>query len=109
MAFGAKRLYDRLRKVLICEEALPRWNRERRVFVSEIAGVRQAGEDVLPRQARVVGEDVALRPVFQPGSWDRRRCAPAAALPQSTVSLARAVAAVLRGDGQGRSCSIRTS
>ena len=36
---GSKCLYDRLRKVLIGEEAHLRWNRERLVFVGEIAGV----------------------------------------------------------------------
>lgn len=61
VAIGPKRIYDRLRKVLIGEEAHLRWKRERLVFAGEIAGVRQAGEDVLSRQARVVGEDVALR------------------------------------------------
>jgi hypothetical protein len=37
---GSKRLYDRLRKVLVGEEAHLRWNGERLVFVREIAGVR---------------------------------------------------------------------
>lgn len=61
VATGSKRLYDRLRKVLIGEEAHLRRNRERLVFVGEIAGVRQTGEDVLSRQARVIGENLALR------------------------------------------------
>jgi len=39
VAAGSKRLYDRLRKVLIGEEAHLGWNRERLVFVGEIAGV----------------------------------------------------------------------
>lgn len=61
VATSSKRLYDRLRKVLIGEEAHLRWDRERLVFVGEIAGIRQTCEDVFSRQARVVGEDVALR------------------------------------------------
>ncbi len=47
VATSSKRLYDRLRKVLVGEEAHLRWNRERLVFVGEVAGVRQTGEDVL--------------------------------------------------------------
>jgi hypothetical protein len=58
---GSQCLYDRLRKVLIGEEADLRWNRERLVLVREIAGLRQTGEDDLSREARIVGEDVALR------------------------------------------------
>jgi len=61
VAIRSKLLYDRLRKVLVDEDAHLRWNRERLVFVGEIARVRQTCEDVLSRQARVVGEDAALR------------------------------------------------
>jgi hypothetical protein len=39
VATGSKCLYNRLRKVLIGEEAHLGWNRERLVFVGEIAGV----------------------------------------------------------------------
>jgi hypothetical protein len=38
-AAGSKRPYDRLRNVLIGEEAQLGWNRERLVLVGEIAGV----------------------------------------------------------------------
>ena len=40
VAVSPKRLYDRLWKVLIGEKALLRWNRERLVFVGEVARVR---------------------------------------------------------------------
>jgi hypothetical protein len=58
---GSKSLDDRLREVLVGEEAHLRWNRVRLVFVGEIAGVRQTGKDVVSGQARVVGEDFAFR------------------------------------------------
>ena len=60
VAFSSKGLYNRLRKVLIGEEAHLRWNRERLIFVGQIAGVRQTGKDVLSGQARIVDEDVVL-------------------------------------------------
>ena len=39
VATGSKRIYNRLRKVLIGEEENLGWNRERLVLVGEIAGV----------------------------------------------------------------------
>lgn len=53
VAAGATCLDARLRKVLVSEEAHLRWNRIGLVFVGQVAGVRQAGEDVLSRQSGV--------------------------------------------------------
>lgn len=61
VALGSKRLNNRLRKVLVGEEEHLRRNWEGLIFVGQITGVRQTSEDVLPRQARVVRENVVLR------------------------------------------------
>ena len=61
VAPSLKHLYDRLRKVLVGEEPHLRWNRERFVFVGEITGVSETGEDVLSREAQVVAEDFVFR------------------------------------------------
>jgi hypothetical protein len=58
MTLGAKRLYDWPREVLVSEEAHLRWDRIGLVFVGQIAGVRQAGENVFARQARVVRQEI---------------------------------------------------
>lgn len=60
VAIGAKRLDNRLRKVLGGEEAPLRGNRIGLVFAGQVAGVEQAGEDILPRQARIVCQDLVL-------------------------------------------------
>jgi hypothetical protein len=63
---GSKRVHDRLRNDLIGEESQLRrnggWNRESLVLVGEVAGVCEAGEDVLTREAGVVGETPLLKP-----------------------------------------------
>lgn len=61
MAPGSKLLYDWLREVLICEEAHLGRDRERLVFVGQVARVRQARENVFARQTGVVGQDLAFR------------------------------------------------
>jgi len=60
LAVGAKCLDDWLRKVLIGEKAHLRWNRIGLVFVGQIAGVRQAGKNVLSRQSGIVDREVVL-------------------------------------------------
>ena len=54
VAAAAKCLDDWPRKVLVSKEAHLRWNRIGLVLVGQVAGVRQAGEDVLSRQSGVV-------------------------------------------------------
>ena len=54
MKAGAKRLDDRFRKVLVSQETHLRWNRIGLVFVGQVAGIGQAGEDILSRQAGIV-------------------------------------------------------
>jgi len=54
MAIGAKRLDERPRKVLVSEEAHLCWNRIGLVFVRQVAGIGQAGENVLSRQPGIV-------------------------------------------------------
>lgn len=54
VAASAKGLDAWLRKVLVSKEAHLRWNRISFVLVGQIAGVRQAGKDVLSRQSGVV-------------------------------------------------------
>lgn len=51
---------NRLGEVLVSEQAHLRWNRIGLVFVGQVAGVRQAGENILSRQARVICQDIAL-------------------------------------------------
>jgi len=60
VVIGAQRLYNLPRKILVGEETRLRWNRKRFVFVGEVTGIREAREDVLPRQARIVGNYLAL-------------------------------------------------
>ena len=60
VAIGAKHLDNRLREALVGEEAHLRRNRIGLVFVGQVAGVRQAGENILARQARIVCLDLVL-------------------------------------------------
>jgi hypothetical protein len=61
VALGSKHVNNRLRKVLVGEEVHLRRNWKRLVFVGQVTGVRQTSQNVLSRQARVVGENVILR------------------------------------------------
>jgi hypothetical protein len=61
VAPGSKHLYNRLRKVLAGEKAHLRWKGVSLVFVGEIAGIGQTGEDIFSRQTRVVSKDFVLR------------------------------------------------
>src|ERR1035437_9546694 len=59
-AVGAKRIDNRLRKVLVGQETHLRGNRKGLVFVGQVAGVRKAGEDILPRQTGIVSHEFFL-------------------------------------------------
>ena len=60
MILGAKCLDNRPRKVFVSEKPHLHWNRIGLVFVGQVAGVGQAGENILSRQARIVYQELAL-------------------------------------------------
>ena len=55
VAGGAESLDDRLGKVLVGEQAHLSWKRVGLVFVGQVTGIRQTGENVVSRQAGIVG------------------------------------------------------
>ena len=59
--FGAKRLDNRLRKVFVGEEAHLCRNRIGLIFVGQVAGIGQTGENVVSRKTRIVCQKLVLR------------------------------------------------
>ncbi len=60
MALRAKRLNIWPRKVLVSEDAHLRWNRIGFVFVRQVAGVGETGENVVSSEPGVVRQNLAL-------------------------------------------------
>ena len=60
VALGPERVDNPLGKILVGEEEHLRWNRISFIFVSQVAGIGQAGQNILSRQPGITRQKFAF-------------------------------------------------